>query len=165
MRLVRLAVGAALLAALGGCPSTTGNTGGDDAGPLGRACNTDVDCNGLQCLGGVCGNQAGTSTSGGSGATGSSTSSSGGGSSGQPDAAQPRGAIETDPVTGPLDFGAARLGVSVVKTVLVTNIGDGPLAITNVGLRYVSGTSPARPDHPALRHSSPRWSLRRSAKI
>jgi hypothetical protein len=53
------------------------------------------------------------------------------------DARVPAGVIVVDPDTG-LEFGATRLGVAVEKTVLVTNTGDGPFVVAQVGLRAAS---------------------------
>jgi hypothetical protein len=110
-------------------------------GQLGAPCTVDGDCDGTLCIGGVC-TAAGSSSSGAVSSSGVSSSSLAA-DAGQPDAYVPRGVIEVMPASGPLEFGAQRIGYPVEKTVVVTNVGDAPFTLVQLGVRYVEGTANA----------------------
>lgn len=151
VQVLRFGMGVALLSALWGCPSRgVDEGGGEGAGGVGSPCAADTDCDGTLCIGGVCSSPAGSSSSSAASSQGGGTSSGAGGSSAQassgipdagtPDAYVPRGIIETNPATGPLEYGAQRIGQSVERTVTISNIGDAPFSVVQVGIRYAQGS-------------------------
>ena len=135
-----------LAAVLAGCPGSKVEEPEDNgSGRIGSPCTVDTDCAGGVCVGGSC--AADLPDAGASSSSSSSTSSSSGGSSsstmadaGPPDANIPVGVVATDPATGPIEFGAQRIGVSVEKTVIVSNIGQGSLAVVQIAFRYAAGS-------------------------
>ncbi|MEW5853987.1 MAG: choice-of-anchor D domain-containing protein [Myxococcota bacterium] len=148
---VTVLLGLALIGAA--CPSgATETPPEDDGSSIGDPCTVDEECNGAICVGGVCtaanldggGNNASTSSSSGGGSSSSGGASDGGASdAASTDAYVPRAIIETDPNVGPIEFGAQRIGISVEKTVLVSNLGDAPMNIVLIGIRNANGGGPA----------------------
>ncbi|MBI5494505.1 MAG: choice-of-anchor D domain-containing protein [Deltaproteobacteria bacterium] len=132
------------------CPDSQPTDEGSSGGPhAGSPCTLDSDCAGLICLNGVCAATTGGS-SGGTTSGGLSSSSSSGGSSGATagsssgavdggtvDAAVPAGHITLSPdaSSGPLEFGATRIGFTVEKNVLVTNDGVAPASLISLAFR------------------------------